>query len=257
MHSVGTGFNVHAKLHTFCITYVKVCTYIIRICTCNLPSKLGMQCICYNHIVIRHAISSTYYLLGYYGDLIHLSHSHFHCRSGLTVSQQGRRPLPFCPCPLARPHTELLWQFYLFWVRIQNLAAAVWKDGWKLICVCCSRNLCNMTLNISTAQSKSLLQIHQKDKNSSASPPTMAAALLCSNPSSHLVHPGAVLCMLDLLPAISLDSSQLPGDQDDDDDQCWVVAHDKLSKDEGRMVPERDSEIGAGRGSELLHMNNW
>ena len=78
----------------------------------------------------------------------------------------------------------------------------------------------------------------------------MAAALLCSNPSSQLVHPGAVLCMLDLLPAISLDSSQLPGDQDDDDDQCWVVAHDKLSKDEGRMVPERDSEIGAGRGSD-------
>ena len=78
----------------------------------------------------------------------------------------------------------------------------------------------------------------------------MAAALLRSNPSSHLVHPGAVLCMLDLLPAISLDSSQLPGDQDDDDDQCWVLAHDKLSKDEGRTLPERDSEIGAGRGSD-------
>ena len=93
-----------------------------------------------NHIVIRHAISSTYYLLGYYGDLIHLSHSHFHCRSGLTVSQQGRRPLPFCPCPLARPHTELLWQFYLFWVRIQNLADVIWKDRWKLICVCYNGN---------------------------------------------------------------------------------------------------------------------
>jgi len=129
-----------AKLHTCCITYVKVCTYIIRMCTCNLPSKLGMQCICYNHVVIRHAISSTYYLLGYYGDLIHLSHSRFSCRSGWTVSQQGSRLLPLCPRPLARPHAELLWQFHLFWVRIQNLAAAIWKDRWKLICVCCSKN---------------------------------------------------------------------------------------------------------------------
>ena len=56
--------------------------------------------------------------------------------------------------------------------------------------------------------------------------------------------------MLDLLPAISLDSSQLPGDQDDDDDLCWVAAHDELSQDEGRTLPERDSEIGAGGGSD-------
>ena len=44
------------------------------------------------------------------------------------------------------------------------------------------RFLRDMALDIFTAQSKSLLQIHQKDKNSSASPPTMAAALLRSPP---------------------------------------------------------------------------
>ena len=77
------------------------------------------------------------------------------------------------------------------------------------------RFLRDMALDFSTAQSKSLLQAHQKDKGLSDSPPTMAVALLRSTPSSHLVHPGAVLCMLDLLPAISLDSSQLPGDRED------------------------------------------
>ena len=113
------------------------------------------------------------------------------------------------------------------------------------------RFLRDMALDISTAQSKSLLQTHQKEKNSSASPPTMAAALLRSTPSSHLVPPCAVLCMLDLLPAISLDSSQLPGDQDDDDDQCWALAQDELSEDEGQTFPKQDSEIGAGGKSEI------
>ena len=44
------------------------------------------------------------------------------------------------------------------------------------------RFLRDMALDISTAQSKSLLQIQHKHKNSSASPPTTAAALLCSTP---------------------------------------------------------------------------
>ena len=78
------------------------------------------------------------------------------------------------------------------------------------------RFLRDMALNFTTAQSKSLLQVYRKDKGLSGSPPTMASALLHSTPSSHLVHPGAVLCMLDLLPAISLDSSQLPGDREDE-----------------------------------------
>ena len=104
--------------------------------------------------------------------------------------------------------------------------------------------------NISTAQSKFLLQIHQKDKNSSASPPQCLPHCFAVPPPPIWCTPSAVLCMLDLLPAISLDSSQLPGDQDDDDDLCWVAAHDELSQDEGRTLPERDSEIGAGGGSD-------
>ena len=175
----------HAKLHTFCITYVKVCTYIVRVCTCNLPSKLGMQCICYDHVVIRHAISSTYYLLGYCGDLIHLSHSRFPCRSGLTVHSKGVGCFPSVPAPSHSLTLNFSGSFTSFESEFKTwLLPSEQIDENSLVFAAAEilRFLCNMAINISTAQSKSLLQIQHKHKNSSASPPTTAAALLCSTP---------------------------------------------------------------------------
>ena len=74
------------------------------------------------------------------------------------------------------------------------------------------RFLRDMALEVSTTQSKSLIQNQQqRDKNFFGSPPTTPAVHLRGTPSSHLVHTGAVLCMLDLLPAITFDPSQYPG----------------------------------------------
>ena len=73
------------------------------------------------------------------------------------------------------------------------------------------RFLRDMALEVSTTQSKSLIQNQQRDKNFYGSPPTTPAVHLRGTPSSHLVHTGAVLCMLDLLPAITFDPSQYPG----------------------------------------------
>ena len=174
------------------------------------------------------------------------------------------------------------------------------------------RFLRDMALDFSTAQSKSLLRVYQKDKVLSGSPPTMASALLHSTPSSHLVHPGAVLCMLDLLPGISFDSLQLPGDWEDevgakevangnscnspdstekacenvlkncltgerevekmsdggmklspqpwdnedldDDNQDWALALEKSleGKDTDHIIPELDSDDGAGGEAEEM-----
>ena len=74
------------------------------------------------------------------------------------------------------------------------------------------RFLRDMALEVSTTQSKSLIQNQHGNKSFCGSPPPTPAVHLRGTPSSHLVHTGAVLCMLDLLPAITFDPSQYPGD---------------------------------------------
>lgn len=71
------------------------------------------------------------------------------------------------------------------------------------------RFLRDMALEVLTTQSKSLLHIYQKDKCIYGSLPA-TTALYYRNPSLQLVHTGAILCMLDLLPAINFDPLQLP-----------------------------------------------
>ena len=53
---------------------------------------------------------------------------------------------------------------------------------------------------------------------------------LRGTPSSHLVHPGAVLCMLDLLPAITLDPSQYPGDSSERKVSSSTDSQDSINK---------------------------
>ena len=53
---------------------------------------------------------------------------------------------------------------------------------------------------------------------------------LRGTPSSHLVHPGAVLCMLDLLPAITLDPSQYPGDSSERKVSSNTDSQDSIDK---------------------------
>ena len=55
-----------------------------------------------------------------------------------------------------------------------------------------------MALDVSTTQSTPLLEIQHREKNYRGS----SAAKV---PSAHLVHPGAVLCMMDLLPGVDVD----------------------------------------------------
>lgn len=67
------------------------------------------------------------------------------------------------------------------------------------------RFLRDIALEVSTTQSKSLLHIYQKDKCIIYGSLPATTALYHGTPSLQLVHAGAILCMLDLLPAISVD----------------------------------------------------
>ena len=69
------------------------------------------------------------------------------------------------------------------------------------------RFLRDMALDIPVTQAQSLLQVQQKEKNFYSSPLGKGLSL------PHLVHPGAVLCMVDLLPGINLDFSYLESEK--------------------------------------------
>ena len=109
------------------------------------------------------------------------------------------------------------------------------------------RFLRDMALEVSTTQSKSLIQNQQRDKSFFGSPPTTPAVHLRGTPSSHLVHTGAVLCMLDLLPAITFDPFQYPGANTEREEssslgsQDSAIAEQSLMDDGGHDVEERGS----------------
>ena len=71
------------------------------------------------------------------------------------------------------------------------------------------RFLRDMALDVSTNSSTSLICLtkfdQDKEKNFYGSPPVTAAKLKGGTTTNHLVHPGAVLCMLDLLPAVEVE----------------------------------------------------
>ncbi len=70
------------------------------------------------------------------------------------------------------------------------------------------RFLRDMALDIPSVQSRMLLQMPNKDADTYGSP--MGTGNARGAPQAHLVHPGAVLCMVDLLPGINIDYSSTP-----------------------------------------------
>ena len=73
------------------------------------------------------------------------------------------------------------------------------------------RFLRDMSLGIQSHQSTSLIDAMTiglaREKNFYGAPPVTAARQKAGSSSLHLEHPGAVLCMVDLLPAVGVDEA--------------------------------------------------
>lgn len=111
-----------------------------------------------------------------------------------------------------------------------------------------------MALDIPLVQSKSLLQIQHKEKIVNGSPMVTALRHL---PSPHLVHPGAVVCMVDLLPAVDLDPAysnlvgglEIPTDEGVERVDLSVSSQDSTDNDAGKSALE-DVGPGSSEGGE-------
>jgi hypothetical protein len=86
-----------------------------------------------------------------------------------------------------------------------------------------------MSLGIQSHQSTSLIDAMTiglaREKNFYGAPPVTAARQKAGSSTLHLEHPGAVLCMVDLLPAVGVDESC--ADDETTDKNGEVVENDK------------------------------
>ena len=97
------------------------------------------------------------------------------------------------------------------------------------------RFLRDMALGIQSHQSTSLIDAITiglaRDKNFYGAPPVTAARQKAGMSASHLEHPGAVLCMVDLLPAVGIDETYASDDKRySESEEHSVVENRKLDK---------------------------
>ena len=86
------------------------------------------------------------------------------------------------------------------------------------------RFLRDMSLGIQSHQSTSLIDAMTiglaREKNFYGAPPVTAARQKAGNSTLHLEHPGAVLCMVDLLPAVGVDETHADDTTSDKDGEA-------------------------------------
>lgn len=104
-----------------------------------------------------------------------------------------------------------------------------------------------MALGIQSHQSTSLINAMTiglaREKNFYGAPPVTAARQKAGNSSLHLEHPGAVLCMVDLLPAMGVDEA-FADDVTLEEEEKNVVENDELSKEALSPLLSPDNRTG-------------